>query len=272
MNAPDASTIKLFPEPAPDDLSSYGHRQLIGYVGLLLPPLLWFMAGTRPTDPLPAWQPLGSISAYYYSGAVTAFTGGLVAMALFLFAYRGYENSYGFWDRVLAVVAGLAALAAAFFPTNAPADPLTPGWWTPQMAVIHYLGGVFLFGSFACFALFQFPKSGSAPLSRDKQVRNGLYYACGAAIILCMAWAALSGLNKTSIFWPETIALELFAATWLAKGRAEITAVAVVQKTAHYASHPGQLVDKARIALRPKPGAGAPPAAGSTGSVAGSGL
>ena len=40
-----------------------------------------------------------SISAYYYSGAVSAFTGGLIAMALFLFAYRGYENNYGLRDR-----------------------------------------------------------------------------------------------------------------------------------------------------------------------------
>jgi hypothetical protein len=210
------------------------------------------MSGTRPTAPLPAWVPLNSISAYYYSGAVTAFTGGLVAMAVFLFAYHGYENSYGRWDRVLAIVAGVAALAAAFFPTNAPEQLPAPAWWTNQMALIHYLGGVFLFGSFACFALFQFPKSGTAHPSRDKQVRNGLYYACGVAIILCMAWAAVSGQAKISIFWPESIALELFAATWLAKGRAEITAVAVGRKTLHYARHPGQLANKARSALRPK--------------------
>jgi hypothetical protein len=259
MSASDASSIKLFPEPDPDDRSSYAHRQLIGCVGLLLPPLLWFMAGTRPTDPLPAWKPLGSISAYYYSGAVSAFTGGMIAMALFLFAYRGYENNYGLRDRVLSIIAGIAALAAAFFPTNAPIDPLTPGWWTPQMAVIHYFGGVFLFGSFACFALFQFPQSGKAHLPPDKRVRNGLYYACGAAIVLCMAWAAIAGLNKASIFWPETIALELFAVTWLVKGRAEVTAVAVGRKTLHYARHPGQLIDKARSAMRPKPGAGSMP-------------
>ena len=110
MSASDASSIKLFPEPDPDDRSSYAHRQLIGCVGLLLPPLLWFMAGTRPTDPLPAWKPLGSISAYYYSGAVSAFTGGMIAMALFLFAYRGYENNYGLRDRVLAIIAGIAGL------------------------------------------------------------------------------------------------------------------------------------------------------------------
>ncbi len=36
----------------PDDLSSHGHRQLIGWLGLLLPVLLWGIAGARPTDGL----------------------------------------------------------------------------------------------------------------------------------------------------------------------------------------------------------------------------
>jgi hypothetical protein len=135
------------------------------------------------------------------------------------------------------------------------------------MAVIHYVAAACLFTSFACFAFFQFPRSiktqqqAQESVPDGKPVRNTLYYICGAFIVFCMAWAAIGGLQKVSIFVPETLALEFFAFTWLIKGRAEITVVAVAQKTAHYARHPGQLVDKARNALRPKPGAGAPPAA-----------
>ncbi|MCX6068017.1 MAG: hypothetical protein NT121_20070, partial [Chloroflexi bacterium] len=226
----------------------YAHRQLIGYVGMVLPPLLWLITIWRPTgvkDQVP-WAPLSSISAYYYTGAVSVFAGCLVALALFFFAYRGYNNEYGHRDRVAAFIAGLAAIVVAFFPSEAPIGLSEPSWWTVAMKNMHYAGAVFLFGSFIFFSLFQFPRSAENPekLSADKQSRNRIYIFCGVAMVLSMVWVIVAIFMNASIFWPETLALEFFAVSWLVKGRADQTAIAVGKRTLHYGRHPRQLAAK----------------------------
>ena len=250
MSPTDPNAFKLVPDLDPDQVSGYLHRQLIGYVGMLLPLVLWLVAAARHIDGLS--NPLGSISAYYYSGAVSAFSGGLFAMAIFLFGYRGFRNEFGWRDIALSFIAGIAALVAALFPTNAPEPLLIPGWWTETMGRVHLIAGACLFGSFVLFALFQFPisQTGDAPLPRDKQIRNWIYRGCGVAILACLVWAVIEMKTQGpqgSIFWPETISLELFAATWLLKGRVDVTALAVKE----YVLHPARLADKAQSALRP---------------------
>jgi hypothetical protein len=91
------STSVALAASRPDDLSDNAHRQLIGYIGLVLPFLLTVIAVTR--DGIGRWRNLESISAYYYTGAVAAFVGMLVGLALFLFTYRGYANKYNRADR-----------------------------------------------------------------------------------------------------------------------------------------------------------------------------
>ena len=229
-----------------DDLSSHGHRQLIGAIGLLMPLLLWLIAGLRP-DGTPPWVLLSSISAYYYSGAVSVFAGMLVAMALFLFTYRGYANPYYFRDRTAACIAGLAALLIALFPTEAPSESHALAWWTPLTGAIHLSAALVMFGSFVFFALWQFPISSvqkGEPLPRGKQVRNAIFRLCGVAIVASNLWAVYAGLHGMPIFWPETFALEFFAASWLLKGRLDQTAVNAGRKTAYYVRHPQQLIKK----------------------------
>ena len=46
----------------------------------MLPLLLWLIAGLRPIEGLQHWTPLGSISAYYHTGAVVVFVGILVSL------------------------------------------------------------------------------------------------------------------------------------------------------------------------------------------------
>ena len=58
-----------------DDAASRSHRQLIGWIGLLMPLLLWAFTGVRPNDAASAWKPLDSISAYFYSSAAFVFVG-----------------------------------------------------------------------------------------------------------------------------------------------------------------------------------------------------
>jgi hypothetical protein len=44
-------------------------------------------------------------------------------------------------------------------------------------------------------------------------------------MILGMIWAAIASFLGTSIFWPETVAIEGFAVSWLAKGEAHLSIV-----------------------------------------------
>lgn len=220
-----------------DDLSSHTHRQFIGLVGFLMPLVLWLMAGWRPLglENVDRWAPMGSISAYYYSGGVAAFIGSLIAMAFFLFTYKGYQNEYGRRDRIAAKIAGIAAVLIAIFPTAAPYGVEVPVWWMEYHNVIHHLAAATLFGCFVFFSLFQFPLSKSEKkLSLGKRIRNALFTLCGITIVLCVVWAIAVGINGQSIFLPEAVALEFFALSWLIKGRADKTAAAVAAKTRKY--------------------------------------
>jgi hypothetical protein len=262
MDKSDKNPDDQFPDGKNDDLSTAAHRLYIGGVGLLFPLMLWILAGLRPAVERP-WAPLISVSAYYYSGAVSVFSGMLIAMALFLFSYRGYANRYYLRDRVAAIIAGLAAIVIAIFPSGAPPGFPTLSYWTPRSSTIHLGAAVVLFSCFIFFALFQFPLSGvekGEPLPRDKQVRNWIYRACGVAMVICMLWVTYAGYIRAPIYWPEALALEFFALSWLVKGRAYSTAVELTRDTLSFIRAPRTSVKKALRAVRtpPAPGPAAP--------------
>lgn len=243
----------LFPTPEADDLSSHSHRQFIGCLGMALPVLLWLLAGWRPTKGLPRWEPLSSVSAYYYTGSVAAFVGILITLAVFLFTYRGYKNEYRRRDRIAAIIAGGSAVMVALFPTDAPGDLSVPFWWTPRTGTIHYISAIVLFSAFIFFSLFLFPQSKvkkAEPLPRDKRMRNWIYIFCGAVMVVCMLWAGIALFKGAPIFWPEALALEFFAVSWLVKGRVIRTAVVAGRRTLHYGRHPSQLVGEVWSAIR----------------------
>jgi hypothetical protein len=147
--------------------------------------------------------------------------GMLVALALFLFAYRGYQNKYNWADRWAAKAAAVAALVVAFFPTKAPEDVTALLWWTPTTGRLHHVAAVVLFTLFAVFALwlFRLTADGEQP-TPDKRWRNRGYLVCGLVILGCIAWAGFNGWRGRPIFLPESIALIAFAASWLVKGYA----------------------------------------------------
>jgi succinate dehydrogenase/fumarate reductase cytochrome b subunit len=206
-----------------DDLSDNSHRQLIGYIGLGLPIILVLLAAIRPTTNLPRWGILDSVSAYYYTGAVAAFVGMLVALALFLLTYRGYRNKYHWVDRVAGITAGCAAIGVAFFPTEAPKGVPALAWWSKPVGVTHYVSAVVLFAMFALFSLWLFRLGTSDHPPAGKRWRNRIYLTCGLAILVNMAWAAIAGARDKPIFLPESLALVAFAVSWLVKGRAHKT-------------------------------------------------
>jgi len=205
--------------PTAESLSQQAHRRLIGILGLLLPLLLFIFAGLRHTVGLPAWTPLNSISAYYYTGAVAIFVGVLFALALFLLTYPGYKGVIA--DRLLGLVGGMAAILVALFPTSAPDGLSAPTWWSPYMRTVHYLSAVVLFVAFILFAIWLFrksniPRRGDRPL--EKRRRDDICLASGIIMIASVLWAASSMFTHAPIFIPESIAIIAFAVSWLTKG------------------------------------------------------
>ncbi len=222
------STSAEHAAPRSDDLSDNAHRQLIGYIGLFLPILLIFLAVAR--DGVTRWRGLESISAYYYTGAVAAFVGMLVALALFLFTYRGYDNAYNWADQLAAKSAAVAALVVAFYPTTAPRDLLPLTWWTPRTGGLHHAAAIVLFVLFAVFALWLFRLTAPGETeAADKLWRNRVYMLCGLAIVACILWAGYEGMNSKPIFIPESIALVAFSVSWLVKGYAHRTIVSAAR-------------------------------------------
>jgi hypothetical protein len=226
--ATKVSTTEMQAKSSPDDMSDNAHRQLIGYIGLVLPLLLIFIVIGR--DGLEPWKRLESISAYYYTGAVAAFVGMLVSLALFLFTYRGFKNKYQKYDRWTAIIAAMAALVVAFFATKSPDGVAALSWWVPETGVLHYIGAIVLFSMFAVFALWLFRRTADGAQGKGtpaeevaKKQRNSIYLICGLLILFAMGWAGYNGFNGKSIFWPESLALVAFAISWLVKGYAHRT-------------------------------------------------
>lgn len=160
-----------------------------------------------------------SISAYYWTGAVSLFVGLLAALSLFLLTYRGYSTNK--WDRRVAIVAGIAAAVVATFPTSPPRGIATLPWWSSWINKTHTVAAITLFSMFAVFSLWLFRKTaeGETPAT-DKKLRNGIYLLCGIVIVASMVWAFIGGKSGRSIFLPESLALIFFAWSWLVKGRA----------------------------------------------------
>ena len=208
------------PEQRPDDLSGHAHRQVIGYLGLALPILLVQAERWRPNAPADLWRG-DSISAYYWTGAVSLFVGLLAALSLFLLTYRGYANESYKYDRGAAIVAGVAAAFVAVFPTTPPAGVPPLPWYGDWVSVIHAAAAIILFSMFAVFSLWLFRKGGpEGEREADKKRRDAIYLLCGIGILASMGWAVVAGRSDRSIFWPESLALGFFAWSWLTKGRA----------------------------------------------------
>lgn len=183
-------------------------RRAVGWIGILLPLVLvlgdslLFGAGSVK----------GSISLYYYSGMRDVFVGGVCAIALFMFFYRGYDK----WDRWITNAVGFFAVFVAFFPTteNEPLD---------FAGKVHFFSASCFFVLLSAISLFLFTKGSQS--SRMKVARNRIYIICGIVMLVCLVAIAVyfqlhnfrySG--SGFVFWTETIALIAFGISWLTKG------------------------------------------------------
>ena len=203
-----------------DDMSGHRHRQVIGYLGLVLPVLLVWTQRWRANPPSDGWEG-GSISAYYWTGAVSLFAGLLAVLSVFLLTYRGYANESRKRERGAAIVAGVAAAVVALFPTSPPSGLATLPWYHDWISMTHTAAAIILFSMFAVFSLVLFRKTAAGEArASDKKQRDAIYLVCGIGILASMAWSVVAGWKGMSIFWPESLALMFFAWSWLTKGRA----------------------------------------------------
>lgn len=177
-------------------------------------------------------EPLGNLSTYYHTSMRNLFVGILCAIALFLFAYKGYTRI----DSIAGNVACVFALLVAFFPTST-TEPLSPCILQPfenkVSSSIHFLsaGGFFLVMSY--FSIFLFTKK-EPRSTKMKLKRNRIYRTCGYIMLGCILLMAIfygldkynysGGLKKYDpILWLETLALWAFGISWLTKGNTILT-------------------------------------------------
>ncbi len=190
-------------------------RKAIGFLGLFLPLILviggWIDTGHLGVEP--------SISDYYYTSMRNGFVGVMAAVALFLFAYLGYDPI----DRIAGNLGCIFALGVAFFPT-------TPELQDPDLTgTLHFFFAVLFFATLVFFSLFLFTRTRNVnQMTAQKKKRNTVYHICGYIMIACILSMALYFFvfeNKYPwldqahpVFFLESLALVAFGVSWLVKG------------------------------------------------------
>jgi hypothetical protein len=206
-------TTQPLPTQSPLIISYLTLRKWVGFLGILLAPLL--VLGALLLNPHQQPKILDSISAYYYSKMQDEMEGILCGIAMFLLAYRGYSKQ----DSIVSKLAGLFALCIAFFPTSATDDKKDP------ISILHYVTAGIFFALLAYMSIFLFTKS-AWHMTKQKVQRNRVYRACGIVLAVAVIGIPIDGIGKipkeigflkpTLVF--ETIALTSFGISWLTKG------------------------------------------------------
>jgi hypothetical protein len=207
--------------PSQDVRTARRLRRGIGFVGILLP--IAITVGNAIIDG--KLSLLGSLSGAYYTGMRDVWVGSIVAIGIFLIAYRHAPI-----DDALSNIAGVAALAVALFPAKQINHDM------PQsekiIGIVHLASATLLFLIMAIFCFFVFTRPdirmSKSDLPQSKRARNGLYVLSGWVLILALAAGAAGSLflphdiavTIQPMFWGEAFAVWAFGFAWLVKGDA----------------------------------------------------
>jgi small-conductance mechanosensitive channel len=183
-------------------------RKTVGWIGILLPFVLWFGATVVFNE-----NPQSTISHYYYTHMRNLFVGSLCAVGLFLFFYAGYDK----WDDWAGNLAAVFAIGVAWMPTSE--------YGVETIGVLHFVCATLFFLILSAISIFLFTKThkGKA-IEAPKKNRNLVYKLCGYVMIICLLAIIIYVLffqeqKVTSlIYWAEAIALVAFGISWLTKG------------------------------------------------------
>lgn len=217
-------------------------RKFIGIIGFFLP--VWLVLGKIFVFQDTGIQP--SISAYYHHdpGVRDWLVGGLFAIGVFLFSYRGYDNPnparqrlpfrpFRGTDDLISTVAGVCAVGVAIFPTQEGSTSARE--LVTNIPGLHVLFAAVFFISLAYILFFRFTDHG--PATRDpetrheaKQKRRGedrIYRGCSGAIIACLVlivvvWALQDNYPIIERLYPVLLlewgAIWAFSIAWFLKG------------------------------------------------------
>ena len=225
----------------------------VGLVAFLLPTLL--LAFAMFNDRFCSYD---SISHYYFAPMLGSyFVGCLGFITLFLLSYVGHTVSDMWMSAIGGIAAAGVAifptsdagctyvdsqLARAFvYPAGSDGGGFTfdlNAFGGIEASTIHFGSAAALFLILAWFCIWSFRRNngsgvsdtgdGKLAMSGKKQLRNLIYLLCGLGILAAMAVIGLSGDSSADAstggrtqltFWAETVALYLFAVSWLVKGR-----------------------------------------------------
>lgn len=231
MRLPEMLQPKLESDPRPPACSpdyflylrSYLFmRTLIGIVGVALPFVLvlgdaWYF------DATPFWR--GSLSAYYFSPLRDVFVGSLSAIAVFLITYKVVEATL---DNTLSVVAGLAAVVVAVFPTK-PGDEQAITRFQERVGVdlsqtVHFVAAfVFITALAAICWLFGVREGRREPRpgKRSPTFWRWFHWTCSLVIVASLVFVGAAELfdgPDDALLIAETVSVLAFATSWFVKG------------------------------------------------------
>jgi hypothetical protein len=242
-----AVTHSRYPDSARDEAYTRSYRftrLVVGFLGILLPILFiigeaFFLKG--------GVQVRGSLSAYYHTSMQDIFVGGLCVIGFLLATYMaGEANTLDYWA---SLIAGIAVLGVAFFPTTRPGLPVgasacgsipqPPGCsfveqtlGEHQTAVIHAVC-VIVFILFLAVLSFLFAVSEVLPekdrltarvRSKSRVFRSPVLFwihsACALIILAAGAWAFVgAGIGElTRVYIGEVVSFWAFGVSWLVAG------------------------------------------------------
>lgn len=200
-------------------------RVLVGALGVALPFALVLIDGVWfDGDPFPRT----SLSAYYYSGVRELFVGSLSAIGVFLIAYKVAEVNL---DNSLSLLAGVAVLGVALFPTGRPAEtvrlmPLQDRLGESLVSAIHYGAAVVFIVSLAVISYFFGKREGKRPPTpnrrRSPRFWRDFHWACAGVIAAALVWILVTELwdvgPDKSLLYGEAVSVCAFGVSWLWKG------------------------------------------------------
>lgn len=204
-------------------------RTLVGFLGLALPAILLlgdrFVLDAEITS-------RGSLSAYYHSGMRDVFVSILAIVGILLFTYKITERNR---DNALSVIAGIAAIGVAIFPTGIPSGvdagltPLQNELGEGLTEFIHYLCAACFIVSLGILCYDFARRERKRPQRRvgyDAHLPPKFWYsfhlsmaiAIGCAVVFIVVTQSLGVFDKHSILIGEIVVTVAFGLSWLLKG------------------------------------------------------
>lgn len=176
---------------------------------------------------------LPSISDYYFSAMRDFVVGALVAIGIFLMAYKGERGAQRDWiDTLTGIGAGSASIGLALFPNKPHAlgiETFFHAIMDDRISVaIHFLSSFIFLTTLTLFCLCIFSRDAH---SQERRI----YWMCGWAIVAAGVTATFASFVRAFdwfgarmlvedlnlIFWLEAAGIWAFCIAWLIKGQSE---------------------------------------------------